>query len=146
MARASGASAVPTLASRSGQQEAWKKHARGQGARSVWTCTAEGITYTVRVQPVPPAARAGKPKAFLDSARTVVANERGGKARDAHPATLAEHPAQEYLIDAPALRPKIVRVRASVIGNRIYELSVTATEADVSGTSATSFLDSFKFQ
>jgi hypothetical protein len=118
----------------------------GARARNVWTCTAVGITYTLRIQPVPPALRAGKPAAVLDAARAAVAGERGGKARDEHAATLAEHPAQEYLIDAPALRPKVVRVRSAVIGNRLYELSVTATEADVSGTSATSFLDSFKFE
>jgi hypothetical protein len=118
----------------------------GAKVRNVWTCNAEGITYTVRIQPIPPAARSGEPKALLDSARTLVANERGGKARDPRPATLADHPAQEYLIDAPALRPKVVRVRTGIIGNRIYELSVTATEADASGASATSFLDSFKFQ
>jgi hypothetical protein len=118
----------------------------GARARNVWTCTAEGITYTVRVQPVPPAARGGKPGAFLDAARAAVASEHGGKARDEQAAKLGEHPAQEYRIDAPALRPKIVRVRSGIIGNRIYELSVIATEADVAGTSATGFLDSFKFE
>jgi hypothetical protein len=118
----------------------------GAKARNVWTYTDQGIMYTVRVQPIPPASRGGKPSAFLDAARAAVANERGGQARDEHAATLGGHPAQEYRIDAPALRPKIVRVRASVIGNRIYELSVTAPEADASGASATGFFDSFKFE
>ena len=84
----------------------------GAKARNVMTSTAKGATYTVRIQVVPPAAKAGGVEAVLDAARDAIAKEHGGQVRDEHPATLAELPAQEYLIEAPAPRPSIVRVRA----------------------------------
>jgi hypothetical protein len=118
----------------------------GAKARNVFTCTDDGITYTVRVQLVPPAARAGGAEAVLDAARDAIAKEHGGQVRDKHPALLSELPAQEYLIDAPALRPAVLRVRSGLIGDRLHELSVSASEADVSGAAAIKFLESFKFQ
>jgi hypothetical protein len=118
----------------------------GAKGRNVFTCTAAGITYTVRVQPVPPPAMAAGLKAVLDAARAASAKEHGGQVRDERPAMLAEAPAQEYLVDAPALRPALLRIRSGVVGNRLYELSISGTEADVSSPSADRFLDSFRFQ
>src|SRR5262249_3862025 len=100
----------------------------------------------IRVQPVPPALRAGKPTAAFDAARAAVAGERKGNARDAHLASLDNHIGQEYLIDVPAPQPTVVRVRSVVIGSGLYELSVTGSAADVAGETADAFLDSFTFQ
>ena len=118
----------------------------GAKSRNVFTCAAAGITYTVRVQPVPPPAMAAGLKAVLDAARAASAQEHGGQVRDERPAMLAEAPGQEYLVDAPALRPALRRVRSAVVGNRLYELSVSGSEADISGAAADRFLDSFTFQ
>lgn len=118
----------------------------GAKAHNVWSCTTNGITYTIRVQPIPPAHRDGKAKAVLDAARDAVAKERSGKIRDEHDVKLGDRSGQEYLIDGPALRPKVVRVRTAVIGIRLYELAVTASEAEVASKAANDFFDSFKFQ
>ncbi len=118
----------------------------GAKARNVWTCTAGGITYTIRVQPIPPAARSDNPQMVLNSARAAVVKERSGTPRNVRPAQLAGNLANEYLIDAPALKPKVVRVRMGIIGNRLYELSVTGDEKDAAGDDATTFLDSFRFE
>jgi len=118
----------------------------GVASRNVFTCTAEGITYTIRVQLVPPEAKSGEAKLALDAARDAIAREHGGRVLDEHRAALGEYPAEEYRIDAPPLRPAVLRVRSGVIGNRLYELSVRASATDVSGAAATGFLDSFKFQ
>ena len=118
----------------------------GAEAPSVWTCTADGISYTIRVQPVPQALRNEGPERVLDAARAVVAEGRRGQARDVRDARLANRPAQEYHVDAPDLRPKLIRVRTAVIGTRLYELSVTASETDVAGKAANEFFDSFTFR
>jgi hypothetical protein len=119
----------------------------GAKQRNVFACTADGVTYTVRVQPVPPAAaKAEEVKTVLNAARDAIAKGYGGKVVDEHPVTLGESPGQEYKIDAPALRPAVVRVRLAIIGTRLYEVSALATETDVTTTAAAKFLDSFKFQ
>jgi hypothetical protein len=100
----------------------------------------------IRIQPVPPALRNQGPDHVLDEARAVIARERGGQPRDVRDARLANRPAQEYYIDAPDLRPKLIRVRTAVIGTRLYELSVTGSEADVAGKAANEFFDSFTFR
>ena len=76
----------------------------------------------------------------------MIAEERGGQPRDLRDTKLANRPAQEYRIDAPDLRPKLIRVRTAVIGTRLYELSVTGCETDVAGKSAEEFFDSFTFR
>ena len=118
----------------------------GAKVRNAWSCTTDGISYVIRVQPVPPALRDQRPDRVLDAARAVIAEERGGQPRDLRDTKLANRPAQEYHIDAPDLRPKIIRVRTAVIGTRLYELSVTGCETDVAGKSAEEFFDSFTFR
>ena len=118
----------------------------GAKDRQVWNCTADGISYTIRVQPVPPALRNEGPGRVLDAARAVVAEERGVRPRDVRDAKLASRPAQEYHVDVPDLRPKLVRVRTAVIGTWLYEFSVTASEADLAGKAANEFFDSFAFR
>ncbi|MDR3639445.1 MAG: hypothetical protein P4L84_36935 [Isosphaeraceae bacterium] len=118
----------------------------GARARNVFAATTGGVTYTVRVQPVPPAALKPGTQAVLDAARTALAKEYGGKPRDERPATLAEQPAQDFAVDAPGPTPAAVRVRVGLIGNRLYELSVSGSAADVANPAADLFLDSFKFE
>ncbi len=118
----------------------------GAKVRNAWSCTAGGILYMIRVQPVPPALRNQGPESVLDAARAVIAKERGGQPRDLRDAKLGNRPAQEYHIDAPDLRPKFIRVRTAVIGTRLYELSVTGNETDVACKAANEFLDSFTFR
>ncbi len=118
----------------------------GAKVRNAWSCTAGGILYMIRVQPVPPALRNQGPERVLDAARAVIVKERGGQPRDLRDAKLANRPAQEYHIDAPDLRPKFIRVRTAVIGTRLYELSVTASETDVASKAANEFFDSFTFR
>jgi hypothetical protein len=118
----------------------------GAKARNVWTCTADGIAYRMRVQSIPPVHRKEGPERVLESTRAVVASECGGQPRDVHNARLANRPAQEYHVDAPALRPRRVRVRTAVIETRLYELSVTASATDVAGKAANEFFDSFTFR
>jgi hypothetical protein len=118
----------------------------GSEVRNVWTCTADGVSYRIRVQPVPPALQNERPERVLDAARAEVAGERGGQARDVHDSKLANRPAEEYHVDAPELRPRLLRIRTALIGTRLYELSVTASAADVAGKAATEFFDSFTFR
>ncbi len=118
----------------------------GAKVRNAWSCTADGISYVIRVQPIPPALRGQGPGRVLDAASAVMAEERGGRPRDLRDAKLANRPAQEYHIDAPDLRPKFIRVRTAVIGTRLYELSVTGSETDVAGKAAKEFFDSFTFR
>ena len=59
----------------------------GAPRRNVWTGTAAGVVYTVRVQPIPPALATQEPTAALDAMRVAVAGERGGKARNEHGAS-----------------------------------------------------------
>jgi hypothetical protein len=118
----------------------------GAKVRNVWTCTADGVTYRIQVQPVPQPLRDEGPARVLDAARAVLSEERGGQPRDVRDATLANRPAQEYEIDAPALRSQLIRVRTAVIGRRLYDLSVTASETDVAGKAANEFFDSFTFR
>jgi hypothetical protein len=118
----------------------------GVKVRNVFTCTADGVSYRIRVQAVPPALRSEGPERVLDAARAAVAEEHKGQPRAVREARLAYRPAQEYQIDAPDLRPKLIRVRTAVIGTRLYELSVTDSEADLDSKDANEFLDSFIFQ
>jgi hypothetical protein len=118
----------------------------GAKVRNVWTCTADGVSYRFRLQPVPPALRNEGSERVLDAARAVIAQECGGQPRDVCDARLANRPAQEYHVDAPDLRPKLMRVRTAVIGTWLFELSVTASETDVGGKSANEFFDSFTFR
>jgi hypothetical protein len=118
----------------------------GAEVRHVWNCSANGVEYRIRVQQVPPAARSEGAAHVLDEARAKVALELNGQPRDVHDAELANHPAQEYIVDAPDLRPRLVRVRTALIGTWLYEFAVTATKADLAGKSANEFLDSFTFR
>jgi hypothetical protein len=112
--------------------------------RNVFASTADGITYTVRVQPVPADAKAKGAEAVLDAARDAIAKERGGRVLDEHPVVLAGVPGREYLVEAQP--PSAVRIRAAVIGEKLYELSVSASKEEVSGAMAGFFLDSFRFK
>ncbi len=118
----------------------------GARLRNAWTCSADGVSYRIRVQLVPPAQRDRGPERVLDAARAVHAEEYRAHPRDVHEARLANRPAQEYAIDAPDLRPKLIRVRTAVIGTRLYELSVTASATDVTDKSANEFFQSFTFR
>ncbi|SIN84083.1 hypothetical protein SAMN05444166_1214 [Singulisphaera sp. GP187] len=118
----------------------------GADASHVWKCTADGITYEIRVLLLADALRNDRPERVLDAARSVVAEERGSQPRNLRDTLLAARPAQEYDIDAPVLKPMQLRVKTAVIGNWLYELSVTASKNDVTGGAAREFFDSFAFQ
>jgi hypothetical protein len=118
----------------------------GGKVRYAWSCTADGVTYGIRAQPLPPAARNDGPERVLDAARSAVAEERGSEPRDVREARMANRPAQEYDVDAPDLRPKLVRVRAAVIGMWLYELSASATAAGLDSKAVNEFFDSFTFR
>ncbi len=118
----------------------------GAGKTHVWNCTADGIAYLVRAQILPPALRNDKPELILETARAVVAKERGAQPRNLRETLLAARPAQEYDIDLPGPKPMRVRVKTVVIGRRLYELSVTAGKEDVTGRAANEFFDSCAVQ
>jgi hypothetical protein len=118
----------------------------GADATHVWNCSADGITYGIRLVSLPPALRNDSPERILDAARSVVAKERGAQPRDLCDTLLAARPAQEYCLDAPGLKPKQLRVKTITIGTWLYELSVTASKSDVTGNAAREFFDSFAFQ
>lgn len=118
----------------------------GADATHVWNCSADGITYGIRVLNLPLSLRDDSPKRVLDAARSVVAKERGAPPRNLRDTLLAARPAQEYDIDAPGLKPTQVRVKTIIIGAWLYELSVTASKSDVTGSAAREFFDSFAYQ
>lgn len=118
----------------------------GARVRNVWTCTADGIMYMLRIQPVPPALRNEGPERVLDAARAETGREHRGEPHDLRDVKLANRPAQEYRIDAPDLHSRIIRVRTAVIGRRLYELSVTGSETGVASKAADEFLNSFTFR
>jgi hypothetical protein len=118
----------------------------GADASHVWNCSAGGITYGIRILNLPPALRNDSPERVLDALRSVVAKERGAQPRNLRDTLLAARPAQEYDVDAPGLKPMQLRVKTIVIGTWLYELSVTASKSDVSGSAAREFFDSFAFQ
>jgi hypothetical protein len=118
----------------------------GANASHVWNCTAEGITYGIRMMRIPPALREDSPGQILEAARSVVARERSAPPRDLRETMLAARRAEEYYVDAPDLKPMQLRVKTIVIGTWLYELSVTASKNDITGRSANEFFDSFAFQ
>jgi hypothetical protein len=118
----------------------------GADASHVWNCSADGITYGIRVLSLPPALRNDSPERVLEAARSVVAEERGAQPRNLSDTLLAARPAQEYDVYAPGLKPMQLRVKTIVIGTWLYELSVTASKSDVTGGAAREFFDSFAFQ
>ncbi len=118
----------------------------GADASYVWNCSADGVTYGLRVLSLPPALRDESPERVLDAARAVVAKERGAQPANPRETLLAARPAQEYDVDAPGLKPMRLRVKTIVIGSWLYELSVTAGESGLTGAAAREFFDSFAFQ
>jgi hypothetical protein len=118
----------------------------GADASHVFNCSADGITYGVRVLNLPPALRNDSPERVLDAARSVVAKERGAQPRNLRDTLLAARPAQEYDVDLPGPKPMQLRVKTIVIGTWLYELSVMASKSDVTGSAAREFFDSFAFQ
>jgi hypothetical protein len=118
----------------------------GADASHVWSCSADGITYGIRVLSLPPALENDSPKRVLDAARSVVAKERGAQPSNLRDTLLAARPAQEYDVDVSGPKPMQLRVKTIVIGSWLYELSVTASKSDVMGGAAREFFDSFAFQ
>jgi hypothetical protein len=118
----------------------------GADTSHVWNCSADGITYGIRTLSLPPSLQNESPERVLDAARSAVAKELGAQPRNLSDTLLAARPAQEYYVDAPGLKPRQLRVKAIVIGTWLYELSVTASESDVTGGAAREFFDSFAFQ
>jgi hypothetical protein len=118
----------------------------GADASHVWNCSADGITYGIRALKLPPSLQNESPERVLDAARSAAAKERGAQPRNLRDTLLAARPAQEYYIDAPGLKPRLLRVKTIVIGTWLYELSVTASKSDVTGGAAREFFDSFAFQ
>jgi hypothetical protein len=118
----------------------------GADASHVWNCTADGVTYGIRVLRLPPALRNDSPERVLAAARAVVAEERGARPRGLRDTLLAARPACEYDVDAPVLKPMHLRVKTALIGTWLYELSVMANESDLNGGAAREFFDSLAFQ
>ena len=118
----------------------------GAKASQVCHCSANGITYAIRVVRFPPALRNDRTERVLDAARSVVAKERGAEPRNLRDTMLAARPAQEYDVDLSGPNAMRLRVKTIVIGTRLYELSVTASKNDVTGGAAREFFDSFAFQ
>jgi hypothetical protein len=111
-----------------------------------WSCTNEGITYTIRVQALPDKLQKNPPDNILDAARPELNKDRGAEPSNLRATILAARPAQEYDIDLPRPQPMQVRVKTIVIGNWLYELSVTGQKTDVTGRNANEFFDSFAYQ
>jgi hypothetical protein len=109
-------------------------------------CDAGGISYELRAVELPDAKRNDSPERILEAARAVVAKERGAQPRNVRDTLLAARPAQEYDIDLPGPKPMRLRVKAIVLGNRLYELSVAGSKGDVEGKNAREFFDSFAYQ
>jgi hypothetical protein len=118
----------------------------GADASHVFNCTADGVTYNIRVLQLPPALRKENPERVLESLRAVVAKEHGAPPRGLRDTLLAARRAQEYEVDAPALKPMQLRVKTIIIGAWLYEFSVTARPSDLTGRAANEFFDSFAFQ
>lgn len=64
----------------------------GATFRNFSTCTVENVTYAIKIQLIPEAARANGPKALLSAARDALANESGGRVLDAHKTTIGGGP------------------------------------------------------
>ncbi len=118
------------------------------GAETIdyFTCGADGIAYEVRAVQLPKARQKDGPERILEAARSIVAKARGAQPRNVRETLLAARPAEEYDLEPPSLKPKQLRVKAVVIGRWLFELSVTASKADVNGRAADEFFDSFAFQ
>jgi|GEM_PF-6944480 len=118
----------------------------GADETHAWNCRHDGITYELRILRLPPALRNDRPERVLDAARSDLAKERGAQPRDLRDTLLAARPAQEYDVDAPRLKPMQLRVKTIVFGTWLYELSVTASEKNLTSASAREFFDSFAYQ
>jgi hypothetical protein len=77
----------------------------GADASHVWNCSADGITYGIRVLSLPPALRNDSTERVLDAARSVVAIERGAEPRNPRDTLFAARPAQAYDVEASGLKP-----------------------------------------
>jgi hypothetical protein len=118
----------------------------GADASHVWNCSAGGITHGIRVLYLPPALRNDSPEHVLDALRSLIAKERGAQPRNLRDTLLAARPAQEFDVDLPGPKPMQLRVKTIVIGTWLYELSVTASQSDITSAAAREFFDSFAFQ
>ncbi len=118
----------------------------GAEGSHVWGCSTDGIAYQLRLVNVQNALKNDNPEKVLEAARAVVAKERGAQPRDVSDTLLAARPTKEYYVDAPGLKPKQLRVKTVIIGSWLFELSVAASKAELTGKSASEFFDSFAYQ
>ncbi|MHC5538774.1 hypothetical protein ACYOEI_11180 [Singulisphaera rosea] len=145
------------VASTSGDGE-WRVHAPaalqhktspgilGPDECRTFSCSAEGIAYEFRVEVLPPDILKDAPERILESARSASSKERGVKPRDRRDTLLGARPAQEYDADVPGPKPTVRRVKTVVIGNCLFELSVTGDKRDLTSRSAEEFFASFAYQ
>ncbi len=118
----------------------------GADKTHVWQCSAGGISYGLRVVNLPPARQNESPEQIMNAARSLVAKERGAEPGHVRDTLLAARPAKECDVEAPGLGPKQLRVKTVVIGNWLFELSVTANKGELTGANAREFFDSFAYQ
>jgi hypothetical protein len=118
----------------------------GADASHVWNCSADGVTYGIRLLVLPPDLRNEAPDRVLEASRSVVAKERGAQPRNVRDTLLAARHGQEYEVEAPGPKPMQLRVKSIVLGSCLFELSVAASKSDVTSKAANEFFDSFAFQ
>jgi hypothetical protein len=118
----------------------------GAETSHVWNCSADGITYEIRLVKPPPDPQNKSPERVLDAARSVIAKQRGAEPSNLRDTLLAARPAQEFDVEAPGKNPMRLRIKTIVIGSWLFELSVAASKSDVTGKAANEFFNSFAYQ
>jgi hypothetical protein len=118
----------------------------GADESGFWNCTANGVLFEVRAQAVPAARRNEPSERLLEGARSELTKQRGAEPRNLRETLLGARPAQEYDIELVDPTPMRVRVKMIIIGNWLFELSVTGNQREVTGLVANEFFDSFAYQ
>jgi hypothetical protein len=115
----------------------------GVKTRTVFSCSAEGLTFTIMGQPVPAAAlKRGNP-AVLSASRDSLAQANSGKITVDKSIRVANFPAREFRVTSASLQPNAILARTVMTGRRLYTIYVTGPTKALSGASARKFLDSF---
>lgn len=111
---------------------------------TTFTCSAEGLTFTIMGQPVPESATKTGSKAVLKSSRDSLAQAHYGTASGIKSVQVADFPGCEFRVTSDSATSNVTLARAVLVGRRLYTLSVTGTEAAVARPAAEKFLSSFK--
>jgi hypothetical protein len=116
----------------------------GIKTRTVFTCSAEGMTFTIMGQPVPPAAlKKGGATSVLAASRDSLATAYSGKVTNDKSVKIGEFAAREFRVTADSLRQNVIRGMTVIAGRRLYLVFIMGPESAAYGAAGERFFDSF---